>query len=578
MIYYPKQADIDYNKGLAMDRRQFESLDTKEQARLFYESHFRERADLLLHSREPEGLAQSLTPEELYLVTREMAPEERADVICYASAQQLLFLSDIDCWKKDRISTRRFIDWLETLLRTNERKVLEWFSQMDYEMLVASLKKVMHVVKPEWEYPSDEILRSHPYFTLDQYYHIFVKEDDVETVKRVIECLYERNHGRYVALLEGVMSELDGEMEEEAYHLREMRLADRGFPDRESAYRVFQSISKAEFQKSPSKDTFEGRRGDSTRERQLPDYPMLWSAEKLFLDEVLLLFGQDPPAVQEQIREEFVWLSNKMIAWEGIDFASEARVRGGLERVRYYVNIGVEALSGGDLSQAHEIMRTRWLELILRWGFTQLLRLREEAEKIGGECPKGSFEPFLHFLEVPYENVLRGLLQFVPHYFDRQPLAHVLQLRDFKCLSEVEETRRVLSTVRAVKDYFVRLFPNFLLRIVIQSRRGQNHPTLFPLMGTLYARFVLGEKISDRPLSKGQLTLFLKKGFVKKGRLQVLDPGQRQKFLERSFSAKERAGLHPLWVEVFKRIEDEFGRLDPSQRVDNRFVTSLESQ
>src|SRR5688572_3718348 len=149
-----------------MDRKQYESLTTEEQARIFYESPFRERGDLLLHSREPGALAQSLSPEELYLVTREMAPEDRSDIVCYASIPQLLFLSDVDCWKKDRISTTKFLQWLETLLKAGDERLLAWLEEMDYEMIIASFKKIMHVEKADWDWRQDDrVLGDRPYFT-----------------------------------------------------------------------------------------------------------------------------------------------------------------------------------------------------------------------------------------------------------------------------------------------------------------------------------------------------------------------------------------------------------------------------
>ena len=58
-----------------MDREQFESLNSEEQARVFRESPFRDKGELLLHSHEPFALTQSLTPEEFYLMTREMDTE-----------------------------------------------------------------------------------------------------------------------------------------------------------------------------------------------------------------------------------------------------------------------------------------------------------------------------------------------------------------------------------------------------------------------------------------------------------------------------------------------------------------------
>jgi len=163
-----------------MDRNTFESLSSEEQARVFHEIPFRERADLILRATRPDYLTKTLSPEEFYLVTREMDPEERVEIVCYASMPQLFFLADIDCWKKDRISGRGFVQWLETLYNADEARLLAWFDQMDYEMIVAAFQKITQVMKPDREYATDEILQDKPFFTLDEYYHVFCREENRE--------------------------------------------------------------------------------------------------------------------------------------------------------------------------------------------------------------------------------------------------------------------------------------------------------------------------------------------------------------------------------------------------------------
>src|SRR3989338_4036339 len=70
--------------------------------------------------------------------------------------------------------------------------------------------------------------------------------------------------------------------------------------------------------------------------------------------------------VREGLEEELAWLSNKVIACDGISFASEERVRLGIERSRRLVSIGLERLSGGDLYQARKILKEKWLEHLFR--------------------------------------------------------------------------------------------------------------------------------------------------------------------------------------------------------------------
>ena len=91
-----------------MDLEKFESLSPEEQAKVFHQSAFKDRGELMLHAHQPLSLARSLSCEELYLVLREMDLEERSEILSLANAEQLVFISDLDCWKGDRMNAAGF--------------------------------------------------------------------------------------------------------------------------------------------------------------------------------------------------------------------------------------------------------------------------------------------------------------------------------------------------------------------------------------------------------------------------------------------------------------------------------------
>ena len=98
-----------------MDAEAFEALTSEEQAKIFHHSTFKERAELIRRSHDPRALTRALSHEELYLLTREMDMEDRCEIIKYATLPQLFFISDVDCWKKDRMDPDHFMEWIETL-------------------------------------------------------------------------------------------------------------------------------------------------------------------------------------------------------------------------------------------------------------------------------------------------------------------------------------------------------------------------------------------------------------------------------------------------------------------------------
>ena len=108
-----------------MNFEEFEALKPDDQARIFHQSPFKEKADLLIRAHNPLSLAQSLSAEELYLLVREVDLEEKNEILRFASLPQLFFISDVDCWKKDRLNPRGFTDWLKALLAADEGKCLQ---------------------------------------------------------------------------------------------------------------------------------------------------------------------------------------------------------------------------------------------------------------------------------------------------------------------------------------------------------------------------------------------------------------------------------------------------------------------
>lgn len=558
-----------------MDREEFERLNSEEQERVFRKTPLRERGELIFHSHDPLHLVQSLSLEELYLMTREMDLEERSEVMRYATLPQLLFVSDMDCWKKDRIHPKGLVEWLETLLKADEERLLAWLVEMDYEMVVSGFRQLIQVIKTDFEYPSDELLGDEPYFSLDERYYILVEEENLGTVKRTLEILFENHRGRYTAILEGILGELDYELEEEAYQRRAVRLAGRGFPDIEAARQIYRPLSREEFEKFPRKNylpaSFLKTPPDEIRP---PHYLTLWSSGRLFLDEVLLFFREEAPEVGEALEEELAWISNKVIACDGIDLASEEKVRQGVDRAKCFLNIGLESLSDCDLLRARGLLKERWLELIFRWGVTQSLELRDQALQIARDYWQCSWRDLLDFLNEPYEPIFRGLFQTVPEYFEgnsQREAGH----RNFKDSLEIEKTRRAVLQIEKVHHFLAKEFPKTFPQLQSKRREGEEPISLFSLLGNAWVSFILKGKTSLQALAEKEMLLFLKKGFEPKGGRRILNLSQKQKFLDRFFSREDQDLLRSLWALVFQRLEEELGLLHPSRGVDPRFVSML---
>ncbi|MBI4398900.1 MAG: hypothetical protein HY586_07215 [Candidatus Omnitrophica bacterium] len=550
------------------DAASFDELGFEEQKKIFFKSPYADRGELLLQSQDPVHLANSISSEEMYLMTRAMDPDMRSEVLKYANLRQLFFISDLDCWKRDRISRRGFLEWLRALGEADLEKMAEWLAHADYEMIVAGLGKYVQVLKPEWEYAADELLGDKPYFTLDGLYYIQTTEENFETVKLTFEMLYQTARAEYINVLEGILSEMDYEMEEEAYRRRQIRLGERGFPDKESAIQIYRALSHEEFLRLPKKQI---KTGAKEQGAPAPSYPVPASQERLFLDDVLLGLSEEASEGIDSVQEELIWLTNKAIACAGMDLASEETLRDAVRHVRHFVNIGLETESRADIQAARALIQERWLEFIFRRGFTRLLDVRTDAQKIIAAHWDRSQEAFLEFLGEPYEGAVRGLLKPRPMYYALTEQTGQIgneEFRDFKTQKEVEEIQKFLRALGRA------------LPLIPKPRKtlSENVRTLSNSIGTAFAQCTLGRTKPPgiwAALNKKDLEKFLNAAFQTRGKSRVLDPAKSAAFISCFLRHRKEKELEEFIHGILARVEDEFSRIPRASAVEARYIRTV---
>lgn len=554
----------------------FEELDAEEQARIFRTSSLRDKRELLPRCHELARITRSLSYEEVYLITREMDLEEKSEVLAHATREQLFFISDIECWRHDRLHGENFLSWLEVLKESDDQKLLDWLLMMDYEMIVAGLQKVIHVLKPEREYATDEVLGDTPYFTLDNYYYIASEEENLETVKRVLEVLYENHRGRYAALMEGVIGEIDNEVEEEAFRKREIRLSELGFPDIETARRVYRRMSDEELKAVPEKrfGREKPEEGLTTPMREaLPNYLVLWEDNKLFLDQVLGLFQEEPARVREALEEELAFLSNKVVAAESTSGIEEEKIHFGVARTRALLSLGLEILSGGDLLAAREILKKRWAEHIFRTAITRVVEIRDRAEILAEGYWQSRYKSLIHFLRSPYEEIFGGIFRSVPQCYDPEASEESGKLRDFRTTMDLERTLRSIEQVAAIHEFVEAVVPGFWHKKRETLAKSWEDMSLVSVLGTLFASWTTRGKPSLSPFNAAQVREFLEAAFEQYRDSRYLSPQVKQRFLGEYFSNNQLELIRPLWGILFEEIESEFSRLNVTQDLDLRFIS-----
>ncbi len=562
---------------------EFDELDFEDQCKIVYNTTPSLRGDLIVRSQDPERLVNSLSPEDFYLMVREMDNIGIPEIIRNARFHQLEFMADFECWDNDVISGKGFIQWLKFLEDAGGERLEMWLLNSDFNMIISGFQKYVTVLKPYHEERVDEVIGDKPYFTLDGLYYIMIEEENMQTVQRAIEILFEKAKHYYYNLLEGIMSEMEAIVEEEAYSRRQIRLGMKGFPTNKDAHRIYKPIEENEWETYSKRANKEG--GNRRQAEVLPLYPTLWQEEKLFLDDVLATLVKAPRDAQREIYQEFVWLCNKIITVRGMQNFGEKLVKESFSHLRHMLNIGLEDLSQGDLRKAHEVLVERWAEYIFRWGFTPLLRVRDEGERIIKSYWDFSIQRLFEFLDEPFGPTLGGILKTCPQVYDPKVSGDLYQLRDFKNINEVNLVRSNVSTIENIfKILCTKTFngwKRFMNGHPIHVQIDSADIKLSTFFLTLFSQFVINKKMSLKPLDIKDLKQFIKISFMGHSdseEIRSMRPDLKADFIKElrnkiNFLSEEDFNSLQKFFEIsFKRCEEEFGLMNFRSKLNPNFI------
>jgi len=307
-------------------------------------------------------------------------------------------------------------------------------------------------------------------------------------------------------------------------------------------------------------------------EEQPPSYVTVREEGQIFLDHVLLLCAQESNKDKEGVQEELAWLTNKVIAADGIDFASEEKVYEGIQRARSLVNLGLEVLSTKNLEKAKSLILSYWIEAIFRTGINNAMQVREEASAIVKSYWHGKPLSFFDFLGAPYQAYFEALLQTVPMFYDEERGVAPTYMRDFETLEDIAKIKKIIFQVDAIHKVLHRIAP----RIFAGMDANGSSFTLVSTLGTMFAFFVTGQKKKKLSLAPKDMALFLTKGFVVEKGKRTLSMSLWQAFLTQ-FGVE--LGLDSNGPDVIasvrNQLEDELAQLNPAKAVDRRYISCV---
>lgn len=410
-----------------------------------------QRIDQILSRPDSQAAVQALSAVE-YTIFLKTSPETRPILLELAHPQQIRTALDLDCWDKDRLKSRHVLTWLEELQRSGDDVLTNVLMTLDIELLTAAFRNHLriHATLPFEE--EDEPI-SYDEIIANELYRIeFLDEEDPinERIRRLLSSLRMSSLDFYHNLMQNIMWGQDREAEEWAYRWKSGRLQDEGFPDYYDALAAYHLVDLAHpLPGLTGPPSAPGLPEGLETAGIIPTYTWSLTPSGSMLDNVLK--EQLPLETRERLCGEMVYLCNRELVIDQVDFTYAQAIHNSLSRVHAYLNLGIEYLHSHDVQQLSDLLSANSLRSIFAIGFTLCMRLHQRALRIQSHLN--------HTVGVRRavpglaRQVLNGLLIGTPQFFQGLASPGTESYRPFSHVQDVMLVGSILSSLEQDPAY-----------------------------------------------------------------------------------------------------------------------------
>ncbi len=551
----------------------FQSLSPGDQLDVVLKARGKERLHYLFLSENPEQLVQQLPELEVFLTVKEVGEKDSLELISLTTPEQFQYLLDLDFWKKDRLDPEKVLHWMELLVESGEKKVIQFLQSTDPEFIALLLKKFLDATTMEGE--ALETRDRIPLFTLDQYYYISFKGKGArEIFQPFLEIFYRIDQTGFRRLMDSLLVELESELEETGYRFRNARLADYGFPDFEEALEIYRFLN-------PDSLTGEERSHQVMNQQEAGKegsvFYLTFRDQGPFFSSV---FSEiDSPDEQDRLKQEITTLCNKAIVAEAVDLSNIAAMERTVEKVYHYLNLGLLYSSKEDRMKALQLLRSLPLQRLFQCGVSTTILLRRKAESI----LKGSWfsndQENLAFLDPPHLEMFEGILR------RRPALYRNWVYEDFKTLQDLEEAKKFLESLQAILSFVARELKVNPMKLKEMDLNGcypedYREVSLSTIFLTSLANHVINGSLRFEAVEQVRVKDFLDRVFERdaegKGAIRMEVKEGLREWLS-SMESEDSRRQHLLAFQDFclDLLEEGYGKIPSEERADPRFVKGL---
>ncbi|MDJ0667888.1 MAG: DUF6178 family protein [Desulfobacterales bacterium] len=542
----------------------------------------------ILEHPQPAALVHSLPEEDFYFLIQDIGPDDAHPLIALGSQRQLEYLLDQNVWSRDRIDIHTLFLWLERLVASDPARMVRWLAAEKSNLVEYYLFNSIAIRMRQHDQDPAEF--GPDFVSFDNFFYIRIldlpttaplgealQKRHHRLVHRILEGLADEDHANYQRLLLAAMNVLPAEAEEEAYRLRNVRLAEKGFLPFEEAVGLYQPTRFDRFPNTAARF----RPLPEAGETRLPMVPITLLDDAHLFSRALQTIT--PGEALDQLQAEFAALCNRISVADRLKIERRDDLRAVVHKACGYLNIGLERLDPETPSSAAAARSVQafTLEGLFRLGYSEAVHLKQAAEGwVATSWFAGNGLPLTFWGEI-WLGVVGGLLLKRPRFFTNDRSGPLY--REFKCLAEIQATGRQLARVRA--------FDHLLEQMQIDlPPRGQfGHLTYKSVLLTLWARSTLGLPETLRPIPLDVFgsfwdSLFRRPAPTGAGRGTIADRHLAilQQWLARRTNqdpAGVAQGVGPALEALLDELEEEYGRVFRTA-IDPRYISHflLESE
>jgi hypothetical protein len=531
---------------------------------------------------QPAALVHSFPEEDFFFLLQDIGPDDAQPLIALGSRSQLEYVLDQQVWDRDRVDLQALSQWFGRFVAADPTRMTRWLTTEKANLVEFYLFNVLDIRIREHDQDPAEF--GSGFISFDNVFYVHIRnvpavealgavfqKNHQRLVRRLLEILADEDYVDYQRMLLAAINLLPAETEEEAYRLRNVRLAEKGFLPFEEAVGLYQPLRFDRFQQTAARF----QRLPATGERRLPMAPWtLLDSEHLF-SRALQTFS--PGEALEQCQSEFASLCNCLAVADRRKVNSRDDLQAVVRKACGYLNIGLERLdaaaSAPSPASAARQMRSFRLEGLFRLGYSQAADLKQEAEEWVTTSWFAQNGLPLTFWGETWLGVVGGLLLKRPLFYDNYRTGKLY--REFASLKDIHRARQQLHQVQ--------VFDRLLGRMGVERppRRRFGHLTYKSVLLTLWARSALGLAEAVRPIALDAFIRFWESLFEagqpdKTGGRMIRPacPQAFQQWLGRRAKQKAQdleAAIGPAVTALFEELQAEYGRVS-AEALDLRYI------